>query len=414
MIPYGRHFLDDDDINAVVDVLRHGWLTQGPKIDAFETKFAESVGAKYAVAVSSATAGLHLACQTMGITKGDQVIVPPNTFVSTSNAVLYCGGDVLFVDIDPVSLNLSATALEEALKRNPKARGVMPVHFGGLPCDMEAIAKLASERGLVVIEDAAHALGAEYACGRKVGSCHYSDLTVFSLHPVKGVTSGEGGVITTNNHAHYKTLLRLRSHGICKGNFAHPGISKPGTDPLCYPERALSSNGGLNPWYYEMQELGFNYRMTDFQAALALSQLKKLSKFIEFRRSLACRYDAALASLEYIAPAQPNDRARSAMHIYPVRIDFKAIGLERAELMRKLAERGVGTQVHYIPVPSQPYYASLGHKQDVCPVANAYYEEALTLPLFYGLSDADFELVIDSLKALLPAQTSRYHAPLTG
>ena len=408
MIPYGKHFIDDDDIAKVVSVLKDGPLTQGPKIEEFEKKIALKVGAKFAVAVSSATAALHLACVAARIDHGDEVLIPPNTFVSTANAAVYCGARPVFVDIDYCTLNMSPEELAKVLQRKPRARAIIPVHFGGLPCDMQKISTLAKPKNLIVIEDASHALGATYSCGRAVGSCSYSDFTVFSLHPVKGVTAGEGGVITTNNFGHYKSLMRLRSHGICKGNFIQPGIGRPDTDPLYFPERAFATNGRLNPWYYEMQELGFNYRLTDFQAALATSQLDKLEKFIQFRQNLALKYDEALKDLAFIEPAQKRcDRRRSSLHLYVVRIDFKKLGIDRANFMKLLGEDGVGSQVHYIPVHWHPYYAGLGYDAKDCSVALNYYETALTLPLFFNLSEGEFDIIIRSVKKALSRNNSQ-------
>lgn len=401
MIPYGRHFIEEDDIAAVVDVLRFGFLTQGPLIDQFEVGIAKTVGSKYAIAVSSATAGLHLACMALGLSEGDRAVVTPNTFVSTANAVLYCGARPVFVDMDPNTLNMCPKEFRAELEKTVNVKLVLPVHFGGLPCDMESIAAIAASAGIKVIEDAAHALGAKYKCGAKVGSCKYSDLTVFSFHPVKGVTAGEGGVITTNDNMLYKKLMLLRSHGICKGNFAHPGISLPDSAVLLCPENAFDSDEKLNPWYYEMQELGFHYRMTDFQAALGLSQLKKLDRFVERRREIALKYDEALQELYFIKPAQPQGRAESASHIYIVRIDFDSLKIERGEVMRRLMDMGVGSQVHYIPVHWQPYYKKLGYDHLSCPNTNAYYKAALTLPLYYGLSDENLSCVISSLRKVL-------------
>lgn len=390
MIPYGRHFLDEADIAAVVEVLRGEFLTQGPKIAEFEAAVAAYVGARFAVAVSSGTAGLHLACMAADVRPDDVVITSPITFVASSNCALYVGARPVFADIDPDTLNLSAAALRETGNREGRVKAVIPVHFAGLACDMEAIRVVAEQWGAAIIEDAAHALGATYADGGKVGNCAHSLMTVFSFHPVKAIAAGEGGMITTNDEAIYRRLLRLRSHGINKGN-----------DPLLNLDAAREA-GEPNLWYYEMQELGLNYRITDIQSALALSQLGKLDRFITRRKERARRYDSALAGMTTLKPAQPTGRERSAHHLYPVRIDFRQAGYTRTQLMGRLRERGVGSQVHYIPVYSHPYYRHLGYRSGDCPEAEAYYREALSLPLFFTLSDGDQEGVVKALKDLLP------------
>ena len=389
MIPYGFHHIDDDDINAVVQVLRHGALTQGPAVEAFEQALADYVGARYAVAVASGTAGLHLAALAAGVGPGTSLITTPITFVASANAALYAGGAPEFADIDPATVNISPAALTEALGRHPDTRVVVPVHFGGLPCDMPAIHDVATRAGAVVIEDAAHALGATYPDGRRVGCCAHSLMTVFSFHPVKLIAAGEGGLITTNDPQVYRHLLRLRSHGINKLD-----------DPLMCPEQGVTGTT-VNPWYYEMQELGYHYRITDMQCALAMSQLKKLDRFLARRRELAHAYDRAFAGMTHLRPAQPDRRDDSGLHLYVVRINFAAAGITRAELMLALRSRGIGSQVHYIPVPAQPLYQQRGHTLSAYPQAQAYYNECLTIPLFYDLSDAQQAQVVAALQELV-------------
>lgn len=389
MIPYGKHHIDEEDIQAVVDVLRSGVLTQGPAVEAFEQAVAEYVGAKYAIAVSSGTAALHLAALVAGVNPGTSLITSPITFVASANAGLYAGGRVIFADIDPETINMSPDALKHALAKNSDVRAVIPVHFAGLPCDMPAIKSLADQAGASVIEDAAHALGATYPNGQRVGSCAYSLMTIFSFHPVKAIAAGEGGMITTNDEPTYRKLLRLRSHGINKLD-----------DPFQLPEQA-ESNGVRDPWYYEMQELGFHYRITDMQCGLALSQFKKLDKFIARRLALVKRYDEAFVGMHNCRPAQTTGRKLSGHHLYVLRIDFDAAGLTRGQLMQELKGRQIGSQVHYIPVPAQPYYRRLGFSPEDYPNAQQYYQEALSIPLYYDLTDEQQEHVIATLKALL-------------
>lgn len=389
MIPYGRHYVDEDDIRAVTDVLRGGALTQGPVIEAFENAVTEYVGARHAVAISSCTAGLHLSALAAGVGPGAGLITSPITFVASSNAALYAGARPAFADVDPDTINMSPGCLRDALRMNPGTRAVIPVHFAGLPCDMPKIKTVADQAAAVIIEDAAHALGATYSDGQRVGSCAYSLMTVFSFHPVKAIAAGEGGIVTTNDERMYRRLLRLRSHGINKCD-----------DPLQLTEQA-STDGIPNPWYYEMQELGFHYRITDIQSALALSQLHKLDKFIARRRELVKAYDAAFANMKNVRPAQRTGRDRSGHHLYVLRIDFEAIGTNRGEFMRALKERDVGSQVHYIPVPAHPYYRSMGFDPEDFPNAQSYYREALSIPLFYSLTDDQQQGVINIIKELV-------------
>lgn len=390
MIPYGRHHIDEEDIQAVVSILKSGVLSQGPAIEAFEKAIALSVGVKFAVAVSSATAGLHIAATAAGVTQNTTLITSPITFVASANAGLYNGASVAFADTEAETVNMNPESLKKVLDENPNTRAIVPVHFGGLPCNMPAIKALADQTKAVIIEDAAHALGATYPSGEKVGSCRYSLMTVFSFHPVKAIAAGEGGMITTNDEKIYRELIRLRSHGINKLD-----------DSFQVPEQAYT-DGVQNSWYYEMQELGYHYRITDIQAGLALSQFKKLDKFIARRIELVKRYDAAFANMKNLRPAQPTEnRNISGHHLYILRIDYDAIKLSRNELMKELRKRDIGSQVHYIPVPAQPFYRRLGFKPEDYPNANSFYNEALSIPLFYDLSDDQQDLVINSIKALV-------------
>lgn len=388
-IPYGKHYIDQDDINSVVDVLKNYPLTQGKKVSDFEEALAEFVGAKYAVAMSSWTAGLHMACIAAGVDDSNAVVTSPITFVASSNAALYCGAEVIFSDIDKSTINLCPEELRETVKKNQNIKAIIPVHFSGLPCDMESIRATADCINAFVIEDAAHALGAIYPDGSKVGSCKHSDMTGFSFHPVKSIAAGEGGMITTNDPAIYKKLLRLRSHG----------INKLDDD---FIDKSSAVTGNLkNPWYMEMQELGYNYRITDIQAALGKSQLKKLPNFIDRRRQLVKRYDDAFDGIDNIRPIQAQGRETSSHHLYVVRIKYNSLGTTRARLMVDLANKGIMTQVHYIPVTSHPYYENLGFDSRDYPQALEFYEEALSIPLYYSLTDIEQDKVIGGLKKLL-------------
>jgi len=399
LIPYGRHFIDDLDIKAVTDVLKNGMLTQGPKVTEFENNIAKFVGAKYAVAVSSGTAALHLSSIVLNLQQGDEVITSPNTFVATSNAILYVGAKPVFVDIDKETLNLDINDVEKILLKPNRVKAIFPVHFAGSPCDMKKLVRIARKYKLRILEDASHALGAMYDSNNRVGNCKYSDLTVFSFHPVKGIAAGEGGVITTNDEALYRRLTLLRSHGITKGNFEFPGISKS-DNSLIKKEEAIEE-GELKRWYYEMQHLGFNYRITDIQCALANSQLSKIDIFLERRREIVAFYDEAFMNIKNIILPQVQNRVNSSHHIYPVLINFKQTSFSRQQLMKKLAELGIGTQVHYIPVPSQPFYESLGYTMSKLDNSFYYYKHALTLPLFYGLSDNEIEFIAESLVTIV-------------
>jgi perosamine synthetase len=389
MISYGRQHIDEEDIQAVVDCLRSNALTQGPMVTKFEKAVADYVGVRFAVAVSSGTAALHVAALAAGVGPGNALLTSPITFVATSNAAVYAGGTPLFADVDADTVNISPAAIEKMLKKHPEIRVISPVHFAGLPCDMVAIKKLADKAGALIVEDAAHALGSCYADGSRVGNCKYSLMTVFSFHPVKSITTGEGGLITTNDEGIYRKLLRLRSHGINKE-----------MDSFLLPENA-QTQGVPNPWYYEMQELGFHYRITDIQCALGISQMKKLDSFVSRRRALTKRYDVAFARSNQIRPAQTAGRDQSAHHLYPVRIDFAGTSISRAAFMGELRQRGVITQVHYIPVSMQPFYQRLGFVNADYPQSTAYFVQALSLPLYVDLTDEQQDSVIALLLELL-------------
>lgn len=392
MIPYGRHNVTWADALKVFWQVRFRSLTQGVQIENFEKQIAAYVGARYAVAVSSATAGLHLAAIALHLPPESKVLTSPISFVASSNSLLYANYKPVFVDIDNKTLNLNIDLVRSKIKSDNKIRAILPVHFAGLTCDMERIHDLAAKHGLRVIEDAAHAFGASYENGSKVGSCHYSDMTVLSFHPVKSITTGEGGMITTNDYTLYKTLLRLRSHGINKldDEFQNPILSKAGNL--------------VNPWYYEMIELGFNYRMTEIQAVLGMSQLKRIDKFVSKRRQRVKKYLSLLQSVENIKPAQGCGVSSSANHIFPVRIDFTSLDMSRAELMTALRKKQIGTQVHYIPIPLHPFYKRLSYEVDGIPEALSYYGEALSLPLFPDLTYRQQKKVCSVLLELLEAR----------
>jgi UDP-4-amino-4,6-dideoxy-N-acetyl-beta-L-altrosamine transaminase len=389
MIPYGRHSLDEDDIAAVVRQLRDRTLTQGAAVDEFEQAVARYLGVRYAVAVSSGTAALHVACAAAGLGPGDNVLTSAITFVASANCARYVGANAAFVDIDPRTVNMDPADLERRCRALGSVAAIIPVHFAGLSCDMPAIRALAVRHGAKVIEDASHALGGRHADGSRIGSCAHSDMTVLSFHPVKQITTGEGGMITTNDGALYRDLLRLRSHGINKGD-----------DPLQLREHA-QTDGRRNRWYYEMQELGFNYRLTEIQAALGLSQLGKLERFLERRRALVSRYDAAFRGDDRLRPAQTSGRDTSGHHLYVIRARFGKDCVSRNELMQRLYDAGYITQVHYIPVPLHPYYQKLGHRASDFPNAWAYYLEALSIPLFFSLTDEEQNRFVDDLRRLI-------------
>ncbi|HEX4984487.1 MAG TPA: UDP-4-amino-4,6-dideoxy-N-acetyl-beta-L-altrosamine transaminase [Burkholderiales bacterium] len=370
MIPYGRQDISESDIAAVVEVLRSDWLTQGPVVESFEETVRRHCWAGHAVAVNSATSALHLACRAIGLGPGDTLWTSPNTFVASANAALYCGADVDFVDIDSRTYNLSVPALAEKLERASRSgtlpKVVMPVHFAGQSCDLEGIAQLAHRYGFSVLEDASHAIGGEYK-GAPIGDCRFSSMAVFSFHPVKIVTTGEGGMAVTNDSRLADRMRELRSHGITR-------------DPGRMESRAHG------PWYYEQTDLGYNYRLTDMQAALGKSQMGRIGEFVDARHRIARRYGELLADLPLILPWQDPD-GRSAYHLYPVCIDPARTKASRLEVFGKLRASGIGVNVHYIPVHTQPYYRRLGFRPGDFPAAEGYYGRAMSLPMFPGLTE---------------------------
>ncbi|KAE9635578.1 UDP-4-amino-4,6-dideoxy-N-acetyl-beta-L-altrosamine transaminase [Defluviitalea raffinosedens] len=375
-LPYGRQWIDEDDIQAVVNVLKSNYLTTGPAIKEFEDQLKSVTGAEYVVAISNGTAALHAACFAAGIGEGDEVITTPMTFAATSNAVLYCGGTPVFADIDPETYNIDPKDIRRKITNKTKA--IIPVHYTGQPCDMDEIMKIAKEHNLIVIEDAAHALGAEYK-GRKIGSI--GDMTTFSFHPVKPITTGEGGAITTNNKEFYDKLMLFRSHGITRDQ-----------------EMLLNDNAA---WYYEQHFLGYNYRMTDIQAALGCSQLNKLEFFLQKRREYAKMYSEAFKDLEGVIIPKQLDDTLSGWHLYVLQLDTDKIRPDRRVIFDELSIHNIGVNVHYIPVYYHPYYQKLGYKKGLCPNAEKLYERIITLPLFPKMSEEDIMYVIKIVKELV-------------
>ena len=370
-IPYGKQSINKIDINSVNKVLNSNFITQGPKINEFEKKIANFVGSKYAVAVSSASAGLHLSCMAYKLNHKSQLITSPITFVSTANAGRHCGSKILFSDIELDSINLDPITLKKNLKKNNEKNLVVPVHFAGLGCDVEKISKLKKKFNFDIIEDASHALGAKYPTGEKIGCCKYSLATVFSFHPVKIIASGEGGIITTNNKDFYKKLISLRSHGMIREN-----------------KKFFNKDLKQSPFAYEIHDLGFNYRITDIQSALAISQLDRIKKFIEKRRKIAKVYDKFFSKIPYIDLPQKKFRNLSSNHLYIIRLDFKKLGITRENLIKNLKNDNIGTQVHYIPIPKQPIYYEKNHKKKY-KNSFKYYDTCLSIPIHYDLSYKD-------------------------
>lgn len=375
-LPYGRQWIDQVDIDAVVNVLKGDFLTTGPYVTKFEQELADYVGAKYAVTFSNGTAALHGACYAAGIGAGDEVITSPLTFAASANCILYQGGKPVFADIDEQTYNINPKEIEQKITEKTKA--IIPVHFTGQPCALDEIDDLAKKHQLIIIEDAAHALGAEYK-QRKIGSI--SDMTMFSFHPVKHITAGEGGAITTNSRVYYEKLIQFRSHGITRDS------------------NIMKDNHG--PWYYEMHFLGYNYRLTDIQAALASSQLKKADKFLALRMNYASMYNEAFKRTSGITIPFQQVNGQSSWHLYVLRLELEKLTGNRKEILRALINKNIGVNVHYIPVYLLPYYQELGYKQGLCPKAENLYEQVITLPLFPAMTEDDVNDVIEAVKEVI-------------
>jgi UDP-4-amino-4,6-dideoxy-N-acetyl-beta-L-altrosamine transaminase len=385
MIPYGRQSINEADIQAVVDVLRSDFLTQGPAVPSFENSVVDYCGAQYALAVNSATSALHVACLALGVGKGDRVWTSPITFVASSNCALYCGASVDFVDIDPQTYNMSVTCLADKLAQAEKSgclpKVVIPVHLCGQSCDMANIHALSQRYGFKIIEDASHAIGGRYH-DEPIGNCRFSDITVFSFHPVKIITTGEGGMALTNDAALAKSMQLFRSHGITR-------------------EIDQMTHEPDGPWYYQQIDLGFNYRLTDLQAALGLSQMRRLDEFVAKRHALAQRYDQILSDLPIVIPWQHPD-SYSSFHLYIVRLKLEQTGTHR-QVFEALRAAGIGVNLHYIPVYLQPYYQKLGFKPGYCPEAERYYAEIISLPMFPALTVEEQDQVVKALRTAVSA-----------
>ncbi len=385
MIPYGKQSISEADIEAVVEVLRSDWITQGPMVPRFEDAVASYCGASYAVAVNSATSALHIACLALGVRPGDRVWTSPNTFVASANCAIYCGAEVDFVDIDPATYNISLPELSrklvEAASKGVLPKVVIPVHFAGQSCDMAGIQALAQEYGFRVLEDASHAIGGKYK-SEPIGNCRYSDITVFSFHPVKVVTCGEGGMALSNDSSLVEAMRCHRNHGLTSKT-AHM-LPRP-SDEI---------------WRYQQVNLGYNYRMTDIQAALGVSQMKRLDEFVVKRHRIAEQYDAAFKSQSVTVPWQHPD-AWSSYHLYPIRVQKANCGKTQAQVSDALVSANINVNLHYIPVYRQPYYEAMGFKAGYCPQAERHFRETITLPMFPALSQVDQESVIGVVNNLV-------------
>jgi len=376
-LPYAQQWVDEEDIGEVVKVLKSDFLTTGPKIEEFEKRFADYVGAKYAVSISNGTAALHAACFAAGINEGDEVITSPITFAASANCVLYQGGKPAFADINPKSYNIDVEDIERKITKKTKA--IIPVDFTGQAVDIDGINEIAKKYGLVVIEDAAHSLGAEYK-GKKIGSL--VDMTTFSFHPVKHITTGEGGMITTNDEKLNNKLKLFRTHGITR-------------------DKEMLHNKEEGPWFYEQLELGYNYRMTDIQAALGISQLNKINGFLKRRREIAKKYDEYLKNIDGIILPYQESFSKSAWHLYVIQLELEKFKVGRKEIFEALQAENIGVNVHYIPVYYHPYYKRLGYEKGLCPNAEKLYERIITLPLYPKMKDKDIEDVVNALDKVL-------------
>ena len=393
-IPYGRQTIEDDDVAAVAAALRDPYLTTGPRVPAFEAALAETAGASHAVACANGTAALHLAAMALELGPGDQVIVPTLTFLATANAPHLTGAEIVFADVDPASGLMTAETFEAALARAPRARAAFPVHLNGQICDTPALAAIAAARDVTLVEDACHALGATDPEGAPAGAARHAAMACFSFHPVKAIAMGEGGAVTTNDPALDARLRLLRNHGMSRA---------PESFPPGFADDAAAADGTPHPWIYAMNAPGLNYRVPDVLCALGLSQLGKLDRFIARRRAIAARYDAAFADLgSHAGPAGRRQRVAPAWHLYVLLVDFERAGVSRDALFASLRTRGVGAQVHYLPVHRQPYYRRLAPDLDL-PGADAYYGRAVSLPIHPSMTDADADAVIDAVHAALGA-----------
>ena len=389
-INYGKQWINFYDIWSVCKNVRSDFLTQGPYVKKFEHQIAEKLGVRYCVVVSNGTAALHLSVASLSIKNGSEGITTPISFVATSNSMIYNNIKPVFCDIDPKTYCIDPGKIFELI--NPKTKLILPVHFAGHPANMSKIHKLAKSKKIFVIEDAAHALGSKYSDGSFVGNCKYSDLTIFSFHPVKTITTGEGGAITTNSKQLYEKLLLLRSHGIAKDENSFQNKISDNQDHI---------KNKYGPWYYEMQLLGFNYRLTDFQSCLGASQLNRLDKFVKRRREIIEHYNDAFCSIDWIKIPCEEKNVFSAYHLYVLQIDYEKIGKNRKEVMELLKTKGIGTQVHYIPIHTQPFYQKhFGTKWGDFPIAENYYNNALSIPLYPKMSNKDVKYVIKNIKGL--------------
>ena len=375
-VPYSHQGIEDDDIKSVIEVLKSDYITQGPKVKEFENALSSYCGVKYAVVLSSGTAALHAAYAVSGVDEGNKIITSPITFLSTANAALFCGARPVFVDVEATTGNINLNLIENAITEQTKA--IVPVDFGGHPADLEEISKICRKHNLTLVEDACHALGAKYK-NTNIGGCTYSDMVVLSFHPVKSITTGEGGAVLTDNKEYYEKLVMFRQHGVTKDR----------------GEFSLKANDA-GDWYYEMQLLGCNYRLTDIQCSMGISQLRKLDRFIKRRREIAEIYREAFEDNDYFELPLEKDHVKSSWHLYPIRLKDKYKD-KKKEIFRRLREKGVGVQVHYIPVYLQPYYRNLGYKTEICPVAEDFYQREMSIQLFQTMSDEEASRVANTV-----------------
>jgi len=388
-LPYSRQYIDKKDILEVSKTLKKDFITQGPKINEFEKSFAKYVGSKYAVACATGTAALHISCQSLNLGIGGNLLTSPITFVASANCAQFVGADTHFADVNPDNYCISSSSLEKILKKK-KIDIIVIVHMSGHSADLDEIYRLKCKYGFKIIEDSCHALGGKYK-NKKIGSCFYSEISTFSFHPVKPITTGEGGMITTNDEKIYKKLLKFRTHGIHKNS-----------QEFINNDLAFDHSGNTNQWYYEMNDLGYNYRITDIQSALGNSQLKKLDRFIEARRKIAKIYDKGFSSNEFIKTPKVSPNIKHAYHLYTLMIDFKKLRKTRNELMKQLEKFNIGTQVLYIPVHLQPYYSKkYGFKLGDFPVAEKYYDNCLSIPIFPDLKKSEINYVIEKINYLV-------------